>query len=37
MIEANVRLPKSTLGDLYSNAANDVGATNIIKLIENTD
>jgi N-methylhydantoinase B len=35
MIEANVRLPKSTLGDLYSGiAANDVGATNIIKLIE---
>jgi N-methylhydantoinase B len=35
MIEANVRLPKSTLGDLYSGiAANDVGANNIIKLIE---
>jgi N-methylhydantoinase B len=28
-------LPKSTLGDLYSGiAANDVGANNIIKLIE---
>lgn len=35
MLEANVRLPKSTLGDLYSGiAANDVGANNIIKLIE---
>lgn len=35
MIEANGRLPKSTLGDLRSGiAANDVGASRIIKLIE---
>ncbi|HAY3535755.1 hydantoinase B/oxoprolinase family protein [Elizabethkingia anophelis] len=35
MLEANVRLPKSTLGDLRSGiAANDVGASRIIKLIE---
>ncbi|WP_264532326.1 hydantoinase B/oxoprolinase family protein [Flavobacterium sp. N502540] len=35
MLEVNVRLPKSTLGDLYSGiAANDVGGNNIIRLIE---
>jgi len=35
MLEGNVRLPKSTLGDLFSGiAANDVGAGRIIKLIE---
>ena len=35
MLEVNVRLPKSTLGDLRSGiAANDVGASRIIKLIE---
>ena len=35
MLEGNVRLPKSTLGDLFSGiAANDVGAERIIKLIE---
>jgi N-methylhydantoinase B len=35
MIEVNVRLPKSTLGDLFSGiAANDVGAERIIKLID---
>ena len=38
MFEVNVRLPKSTLGDLRSGiAANDVGASRIIKLIENMD
>jgi len=35
ILEANVRLPKSTLGDLFSGiAANDVGAERIIKLID---
>ncbi|WP_291285962.1 hydantoinase B/oxoprolinase family protein [Flavobacterium sp.] len=35
MLEVNVRLPKSTLSDLYSCiAANNVGGDNIIKLIE---
>jgi N-methylhydantoinase B len=35
MLSGNVRLPKSTLGDLHSGiAANDVGAIHIKKLIE---
>ncbi|WP_417444088.1 hydantoinase B/oxoprolinase family protein [Joostella sp.] len=35
IIEANVRLPKSTIGDLRSGiAANDVGADRILKLID---
>lgn len=35
MIEANVRMPKSTLGDLYAGiAANDVGAERVLAIIE---
>jgi N-methylhydantoinase B len=35
MIEANVRMPKSTLGDLYAGiAANDVGAERVLGIIE---
>lgn len=35
MIKSNVRLPKSTLGDLHAGiAANDVGATRVLGIIE---
>lgn len=35
MIKSNVRLPKSTLGDLYAGiAANDVGAVRVLAIIE---